>query len=73
MAKIKEWNSCENCVHSNVCEFRTSKEECVGQMNSKLDNLGNMTDFFVFSFECKEFIKREPTRKDAFEREFNFA
>ena len=48
-------------------------EECVGQMNSKLDNLGYMTDFFVFSFECKEFIKREPTRKDTFERGFNFA
>ena len=73
MAKIKEWNKCENCVHSNVCEFRTGREECVGRMNGKLDNLGYMTDFFVFSFECKEFIKREPTRKDTFERGFNFA
>ena len=36
---------------------------CWAKMNSKLDNLGYMTDFFVFSFECKEFIKREPTRK----------
>ena len=70
MAKIKEWNKCENCVHSNVCEFRTSREECVGKMNSKLDNLGYMIDFFVFSFECKEFIKREPARKDVFERCF---
>ena len=70
MAKIKEWNKCENCVHSNVCEFRTSREECVRQMNGKLDNLGYMTDFFVFSFECKEYIKREPTRKDVFERCF---
>ena len=26
MAKIKEWNKCENCVHSNVCEFRTGRE-----------------------------------------------
>ena len=68
MAKIKEWNKCENCIHSNVCEFRTDREECVGQMNSKLDN---MRDFFIFSFECKEFIKREPTRKDAFERCFS--
>ena len=51
--------------------FRTGREECVGQMNSKLDNLGYMTDFFVFSFECKEFIKREPTRKEAFERGFS--
>ena len=64
MAEIKEWNKCENCVHSNVCEFRTSREECVGQMNGKLDNLGYMTDLFVISFECKEFINREPTRKD---------
>ena len=70
MAEIKEWNKCENCVHSNVCEFRTGREECVGQMNGKLDNLGYMTDFFVFSFECKEFIKREPTRKNVFERGF---
>ena len=70
MAEIKEWNKCENCVHSNVCEFRTGREECVGQMNGKLDNLGYMTDFFVFSFECKEYIKREPTRKDVFERCF---
>ena len=68
MAKIKEWNKCENSVHSNVCEFRTDREECVGQMNSKLDN---MRDFFIFSFECKEFIKREPTRKDTFERCFS--
>lgn len=73
MAKIKEWNKCENCVHSNICEFRTDREECIGQMNGKLDNLGYMIDFFVFSFECKEFIKREPTRRDAFERRFNFA
>ena len=73
MAEIKEWNKCENCVHSNVCEFRTNREECVGKMNGKLDNLGYMIDFFVFSFECKEFIKREPTRKEAFERRFNFA
>ena len=73
MAEIKEWNKCKNCVHSNVCEFRIGREECVGQMNGKLDNLGYMTDFFVFSFECKEFIKREPTRKEAFERGFNFA
>ena len=73
MAKIKEWNKCENCVHSNVCEFRAGREECVGQMNSKLDNIGYMRDFFIFSFECKEYIKREPTRKEAFERGFNFA
>ena len=64
MAEIKEWNKCENCIHNNVCEFRTGREECIKQMNGKLDNLGYMTDFFVFSFECKEFIKREPTRKD---------
>ena len=70
MAKIKELNKCENSVHSNVCEFRTSREEYVEQMNGKLDNLGYTTDFFIFSFECKEFIKREPTRKDAFERYF---
>ena len=70
MAKIKELNKCENCVHSNVCEFRTDREECVGQMNSKLDNIGYMRDFFIFSFECKEFIKREPTRKDPFEMFF---
>ena len=69
MAKIKEWNKCENCVHSNVCEFRINKKECVGQMNDKLDNLRYMTDFFVFSFECKEYIKIESTRKDAFEME----
>ena len=71
MAKIKELNKCENCVHSNVCEFRTGREEYVGQMNDKLDNLGYTTDFFIFSFECKEFIKREPTKKDAFERYFS--
>ena len=71
MAEIKEWNKCENCVHSNVCEFRTDREECVGQMNSKLDNLGYMRDFFIFSFECKEFIKREPIRKDVFEKCFS--
>lgn len=64
MAEIKEQNKCENCIHNNVCEFRTSREECIKQMNGKLDNLGYITDFFVFSFECKEFIKREPTRKD---------
>ena len=71
MAKIKEWNKCENCVHSNVCEFRTGRKECVGQMNGKLDNLGYMIDSFVFSFECKEFIKKEPTRKDTFEKYFS--
>ena len=71
MTEIKEQNKCENCIHSNVCEFRTGREECIKQMNGKLDNLGYkldglgyVTDFFVFSFECKEFIKREPTRKD---------
>lgn len=64
MAEIEEWNKCENCIHSNVCEFKTGREECINQMNNKLDNLGCITDFFVFSFECKEFIKREPTGKD---------
>ena len=33
MAKIKEWNKCENCVHNSVCEFRTSREKYVKQMN----------------------------------------
>ena len=64
MAEIKERNKCENCIHNNVCEFRTGREECLKQMNNKLDNPGYMTDFFVLSFECKEFIKREPTGKD---------
>ena len=73
MAEIKEWNKCGNCVHSNICGFRTGREECIKQMNSKLGNLGYMTDFFVFSFESKEFIKKEPTRKAAFERGINFA
>ena len=68
MEKIKEWNKYENSVKNNVCEFRTSREECVGQMSGKLDNLGYTIDFFVFSFECKEFIKREPAKKDMFER-----
>ena len=68
MAEVKERNKCENCVHSNVCEFRIGRKECLEQMNSKLDNLGYMTDFFVFSFECKEFIKREPTEKNIFEK-----
>ena len=64
MAEIKEQNKCENCIHSNICEFRTGREECIKQMNGKLNNLGYITDFFVFSFECKECIKREPTKKD---------
>ena len=68
MAEIKELNKCENCVHNNVCEFSTSREACVKQMNGKLDNLEYTIDFFIFSFECKEFIKREPTRKDVFEK-----
>lgn len=59
MAEIKEWNKYKDCIHSNICEFRTDREECVGQMNSKLDNIGYMKDFFIISFECKEFIKRE--------------
>ena len=50
MAEIKEWNKCENCVHSNVCEFRTSREECVKQINGKLDDLEYTTDFFIFFF-----------------------
>ena len=29
MAKIKEWNKCENCVHNSVCEFRTGREKCI--------------------------------------------
>ena len=64
MAEIKELNKCENCVHSNVCEFRTGREECIEQMIDKLDNTRYMTDFFIFSFECKEFIKKEPTKRD---------
>ena len=67
MVKIKEWNKCENCVHNSVCEFKAGREKCVGQMNDKLDNLEYMTDLFIFSFECKEFIKREST-KNAFEK-----
>lgn len=68
MAEIKEWNKCENCIHSTICEFKTGRKECVGQMNGKLDNIEYMTDFFEFSFECKEFIKREPTEKDVFDK-----
>lgn len=67
MAKIKELNKCENCVHNSVCEFRTSREKYVKQMNDKLDNLEYMTNLFIFSFECKEFIKRESIR-NAFEK-----
>ena len=59
MAKIKEWNKCEKCVHNSVCEFRAGREKCIEQMNDKLDNLEYMTDLFIFSFECKEFIKIE--------------
>ena len=66
MAKIKEWNKCENCVHSNVCEFRTGREECVGQMKGRLDNCC-CPDIFQFSFECKQYIKNEIV-KDPFNR-----
>ena len=37
-------------------------------MNDKLDNIGYMADFFEFSFECKEFIKREPIEKNVFDK-----
>ena len=67
MEKIKEWNKCENCVYNSVCEFRAGREKCIEQMNDKLDNLEYMTDLFIFSFECKEFIKRESIR-NAFEK-----
>ena len=50
MAEIKEQNKCENCIHSNVCEFRTGREEYIKQMNGKLDSLGYMTDFFCVLF-----------------------
>ena len=50
MAEIKEWNKCENCIHNNVCEFRTGREECIKQMNSKLGNLEYMADFFCILF-----------------------
>lgn len=68
MAEIKELNKCEDCIHSTICEFRADRKECVEQMNGKLDNIGYMTDFFEFSFECKEFIKREPIEKDVFDK-----
>ena len=63
MAEIKEWNKCENCVHNNVCEFRTSREECVEQINGKLDNLEYMTDFFVFSFNVKNILRESLLEK----------
>ena len=34
------------------------------------EDLEYMRDFFIFSFECKEFIKREPVKRDAFEKCF---
>ena len=58
MAEIKEWNKCENCIHSNVCEFKTSREECINQMNNKLDNLGYMTDFLCSLLNVKS-LSRE--------------
>lgn len=66
MVEIKERNKCENCVHNNVCEFRTGREECVGQMEGRLDNCC-CPDIFQFSFECKQYIKNEIV-KDAFNR-----
>ena len=63
MAEIKEWNKCENCVHSNVCEFRTSREECVGEMNGKLDNLGYMRDFLYSLLNVKNLSKESLLEK----------
>ena len=63
MAKIKEWNKCENCVHNNVCEFRAGREECVEQMNSELDNLGYTTDFLYFLLNVKNLSRENLLRK----------
>ena len=63
MAEIKEWNKCENCVHSNVCEFRTDREECVRQINSKLDNIGYMRDFLYSLLNVKNSSKENLLEK----------
>ena len=76
MAEIKEWNKCNNCAHARVCNYSKSRRELLDTMNKQLTSLCGtdyfLPEFFEFSFECKEFVKEEPTpKKDVFERCFS--
>ena len=76
MAEIKEWNKCNNCTHARVCNYSESKRELLDTMNKQLTSWCGidyfLPEFFEFGFECKEFVKEEPTqKKDIFERCFS--
>ena len=76
MTEIKEWNKCNNCAHARVCNYSKSRRELLDTMNKQLTSWCGtdyfLPEFFEFSFECKEFVKEEPTpKKDVFERCFS--
>ena len=74
MDKIKECNKCENCAHSRVCNYSKNRQELLDTMNKQLTSWCGtdyfLPNFFVFSFECKEFTKIENIRKNTFEKNF---
>lgn len=70
MKTIKEYNKCNNCTHSRVCNYSISRDELIDTMNKQLVAWCGtdyfLPEFFEFSFDCKEFIKEEPITKAEF-------
>lgn len=60
--EIKKMNSCESCLHNEVCMFKNEQREVLEKMNGHLDNYSSSPVFEV-RFLCLKYSRNSLCRE----------
>ena len=60
--EIKKINSCESCLHNEVCMFKSEQKEILEKMNCRLDNCSS-SPVFEFRFLCLKYSRNSLYRE----------
>lgn len=51
---FKNYSSCEKCIHTSVCQYKSELEDIYDKIGGKWDNL-NPADIFRLELTCEQY------------------
>lgn len=54
---------CNDCIHKEICMYRTEAKEVIEKINGHLSNIVASDDIFEISFSCKKYSYTLPKSK----------
>lgn len=66
MKRMINITNCNDCIHKEICMYRTEAIEAIEKINGHLSNIVASNDIFEVSFSCEKYSFASASPKSKF-------